>query len=51
MRLENEIIIESRKKILAVSIDGEVEAMKTPLHYKINCKNLKVIMPEESCSK
>lgn len=48
MRLVDEVIIESRKKSLSVSIDGEVEQIQPPLYYKINRNNLKVIFPKES---
>ncbi len=41
-----EITIYSGKKKLEVSIDGEVFRLKTPLHYKINPKSLRVITPD-----
>lgn len=40
-----EIIIYSNKKKLEVSIDGEVFKLKTPLHYKIKPKSLRIIVP------
>ncbi len=40
-----EIIIDSKKSKLEVSIDGEVFKMKTPLHYKIKPKSLRLIIP------
>lgn len=45
MRMADEIIIESRKKNLSVSIDGEVKEMVPPLHYEIKPRSLKVIFP------
>lgn len=46
MRLEDEVVIESKKKSLSASIDGEVETFQPPLHYKINRNSLKVIFPK-----
>ena len=48
MRLEDEVVIESKKKSLSVSIDGEVETMRPPLYYRINRNNLKVIFPKKT---
>ncbi|MES2767302.1 MAG: diacylglycerol kinase family protein [Bacteroidota bacterium] len=43
-----EIFIESDLSVLKVSTDGEVNEMKTPLHYKILPKALTVIIPSTS---
>ena len=40
-----ECTITSKRKILAVSHDGEISKMKTPLQYKILPKVLRVIIP------
>jgi len=40
-----ELWIETRKKTLRVSIDGEVVRLTPPLHYRIRPKALKVIVP------
>ena len=48
LKLVDEVVIESKKKSLSVSIDGEVEEMKPPLHYKIHRNDLKVISPKKS---
>ncbi|MBN8585501.1 MAG: sphingosine kinase [Ignavibacteria bacterium] len=47
LRLVDEVIIDSKKKSLSVSVDGEVEIMTPPLSYKINRKSLKVILPDK----
>lgn len=39
--------INSKSKRLAVAVDGEIFRMKTPLHYKINHKLLKIILPKK----
>lgn len=39
------ITIQTRRKKLHVAFDGEVAEMRTPLHYKIVPKALKVIVP------
>ncbi|HTL39398.1 MAG TPA: diacylglycerol kinase family protein [Methylomirabilota bacterium] len=41
-----ELVIDSRKKFLHISLDGEVAALATPLHYKIVPQALKVIVPK-----
>jgi len=46
MRLADEITIESRKRNLSVSLDGEVEIMEPPICFRISSKNLKVILPD-----
>ena len=43
-----ELWIESRRPHLHVSFDGEVARMKTPLHYKILPRALRVIVPKPS---
>ena len=48
LKLVDEVVIESKKRSLSVSIDGEVEEMKPPLNYKIQRSNLKVITPQKS---
>jgi diacylglycerol kinase family enzyme len=40
-----ELWIETRKKTLRVSIDGEVVRLTPPLHYRIRPKALRVIVP------
>jgi diacylglycerol kinase family enzyme len=42
-----ELRIDARKKQLPVSIDGEVVFLKTPLHYRVRPRPLKVIVPAE----
>ena len=39
--------IETRKKRLLVALDGEVERMETPLHYRIRPAALRVLVPRE----
>lgn len=43
-----EIVIESDLPVVKVSTDGEVNEMKTPLHYKILPKALQLILPLQS---
>ena len=38
--------INSKSKLLPVAVDGEIFKLKTPLHYKMNHKALKVILPK-----
>jgi diacylglycerol kinase family enzyme len=40
-----ELRVESRRSHLTVSIDGETEALKSPLHYKIRKRALRVMAP------
>lgn len=40
-----EIWIETKKRKLRVAVDGEVQQLKPPLHYKTLAKSLKVISP------
>jgi diacylglycerol kinase family enzyme len=47
MKLVKEAKIDSRKKGLHVSYDGEVKFMETPIIYKILPKHIKVIVPAE----
>ena len=42
-----EIKLHTRKKTIQVSTDGEIKMMKTPLHYTIQPRGLKVIIPKE----
>ena len=42
----SEIVIESRKKRLRVSTDGEVSVMTPPLRYRIRPRALAVMLPE-----
>ncbi len=42
------VTINSKKKKLKVSLDGEIFDMKPPLEYKILPKSLKVLVPEDS---
>jgi diacylglycerol kinase family enzyme len=41
-----DVLIESRHKQLLVSTDGEVNMMKTPLHYEVQAGALRVIVPQ-----
>lgn len=41
-------IVTKRKKHLLVAFDGEIMAMRAPLHYKIRPKELKVFVPVTS---
>jgi len=41
-----EILIESRRKRLRVSTDGEVSVMTPPLRYRIRPRALAVMLPE-----
>jgi diacylglycerol kinase family enzyme len=43
----DEARIESGKRSLLVSTDGEVTRMKTPLHYRIRPKALRVLVPRQ----
>ncbi len=43
-----EIRLHTRKKSIHVSTDGEIKKMKTPLHYAIQPRGLKVITPKDS---
>jgi diacylglycerol kinase family enzyme len=45
-----EVRIDARKKQLAVSIDGEVVFLRTPLHYRVHPRPLKVIAPAQPAS-
>jgi len=42
----SEILIESRRKRLRVSTDGEVSVMTPPLRYRIRPRALAVMLPE-----
>lgn len=44
-KLVTELRIDSRKKGMHISYDGEVKFMETPVKYKILPKHLKVILP------
>ena len=37
--------VESRERRLLVAIDGEVEAMETPLEFRVRPRALQVIVP------
>ena len=41
-----EIIIETRRKRKLVALDGEVVRLRTPLHYRIHPRVLRVIVPK-----
>ena len=45
MLFVQELWIETKKKTLRVSLDGEVVRITPPLHYRIRPKALKVIAP------
>jgi diacylglycerol kinase family enzyme len=40
-----ELFVESNRKRLYVSLDGEVELLATPLHYSVHNRALRVIVP------
>jgi diacylglycerol kinase family enzyme len=40
-----ELVIETNRKHLLVSTDGEVQRMRSPLHYRIRPRELRVIVP------
>jgi diacylglycerol kinase family enzyme len=42
--------IETRKRRLLVALDGEIERMETPLHYRIRAGALRVLVPKEKVS-
>jgi diacylglycerol kinase family enzyme len=42
--------IETRKRRLLVALDGEIERMETPLHYRIRPGALRVLVPKEKMS-
>jgi diacylglycerol kinase family enzyme len=42
--------IETRKRRLLVALDGEIERMETPLHYRIRPGALRVLVPKEKVS-
>lgn len=44
-QLLDELEIETKRKTLDVSLDGEVRKMKPPLRYKLHPKALQVVMP------
>jgi len=41
-----ELWVEARRKHLHVSLDGEVMTLKTPLHYQIHARALRVMVPK-----
>ena len=43
--ITTEVEIQSRRKRLLVSFDGEVDLMQTPLHYTIQPAALRVLQP------
>jgi diacylglycerol kinase family enzyme len=45
-----EATIEARQPRLLVATDGEVTSLKTPLHYRIRPRALRVIVPQTSGS-
>jgi len=47
MTLLSSVTITSRRRQLLVAFDGEVEAMSTPLHYKIRPNVLRIFAPSE----
>jgi diacylglycerol kinase family enzyme len=42
-----EVIIESKRKNIPVSLDGEVIHLNPPLHYKIHPQSLNLIVPQK----
>jgi YegS/Rv2252/BmrU family lipid kinase len=47
----SEITIETKKKLISVAFDGEVEMLETPLRYKIHPRALRVIAPRDEDEK
>ncbi len=41
-----EVWIETRRKRVRVSIDGEDIVMETPLHYRVRPRALRVVVPK-----
>lgn len=41
----NEVVIETRRRRIRVSIDGEVTIMQSPLHYSVLVGGLLVAVP------
>jgi YegS/Rv2252/BmrU family lipid kinase len=44
--LATELVIETNRKHVLVSTDGEVQRMRSPLHYRIRPRALRVIVPQ-----
>ncbi len=44
--LTHELVIETGRRRMPVSTDGEVNWMETPLHYRIRPRALRVVLPE-----
>jgi YegS/Rv2252/BmrU family lipid kinase len=44
----NEVKIESRHKRLRVAVDGEIDVMRPPLHYRIRTRALRVVVPKSA---
>lgn len=42
-----EIWIDTRRRLINVALDGEVRAMKPPLHYRVRPKSLRVLVPSD----
>jgi YegS/Rv2252/BmrU family lipid kinase len=42
----DEVKIETRHKRLRVALDGEIDVMQPPLHYRIRTRALRVVVPE-----
>jgi diacylglycerol kinase family enzyme len=42
-----EATIESRRASLLVALDGEIERMETPLHYRTRPGTLRVLVPRK----
>jgi YegS/Rv2252/BmrU family lipid kinase len=40
-----EAVVESRRNLVRVSLDGEVRLMRSPLHYRIHPARLRVLVP------
>lgn len=46
-----EIWIETKHKRVRVALDGEVQAMEPPLHYRVRPKELRVLVPDNDHSR
>jgi diacylglycerol kinase family enzyme len=39
------IVVETRRSLIHVALDGEVTVLETPLHYRIRPRALRVFVP------
>jgi len=40
-----EVVVRSRRRHMGVALDGEVDTLTTPLHYRIRPRALRVLVP------